>query len=105
MGDPYLKERPKPEAKPIQPRGVHERRMIERGSRAGYLAGRYGGTVLERFVPPGDCPYPAEGRPRALWHTGHRLGLPRGRQDRAAVEASYRAGLEQLEAGAPRSWA
>jgi hypothetical protein len=102
--DPYLTPRARPPAppmkpKPLRPANKAEVRMVERGARSGYLAGRYGGTLLERLHPARPCPYPNEGRPRALWMAGYRLGVPRGTQDRAAVQRSFRAGLEQLEAG------
>lgn len=114
MGDPYRVQRGPRNAPPVeeerepeppQPRGDHERRMLERGARAGYLEGRFGGSLMARIHPAGPCPYPDEGRPRALWLAGRARGVPAGWRDREIVRASFLAGLQQLEAGAPASWA
>lgn len=74
----------------------HESRMIARGIAAGYQAGRHG-----RKQP---CPYPDDGRPRALWLAGHAKGEQDGAAERERVRESYEAGLEALDAGAPNCW-
>lgn len=96
--EPAQPKRPKgaPPHGPAHPVNRSEARMVERGERAGYAAGRH--------QTPIHCPYEHGSRPAWLWVAGARRGLKNGARERQAVLESYVAGLEVIEAGAPSPW-